>query len=56
MNEQIKSRKFLAGVEDGKAGFPSNRFMREDQEYMAGYNEAINKADSERPDAEGGKG
>lgn len=43
-----ESKKYLQGVEDAQDGFPPNRFMRNDSEYMRGYN-SVN-ASSERKD------
>ena len=48
MGDYVKSQKYNEGFSDGCDGFPANRFMREDLEYMNGYNEAIKLSDAER--------
>jgi hypothetical protein len=42
MSESVESKKYKQGIEDAEDGFPPNRFMRNDVEYMNGYN-SINK-------------
>jgi hypothetical protein len=37
MSDLTKSKKYNQGIEDARDGFPMNRFMRNDHEYIAGY-------------------
>ena len=37
MSDLTKSKKYNQGIEDARDGFPMNRFMRNDPEYIAGY-------------------
>ena len=45
MSEQIESKKYKQGIEDAKDGFPMNRFMRSDPEYIAGYERVTEQLD-----------
>jgi hypothetical protein len=50
------SKKYRQGVEDAQDGFPPNRFLRSDPEYMAGYNAAPAAPSAEEPSRAQGEG